>query len=141
LKRPYISKALKLRIARQASNRCGYCQAPQHLLIVRLEIEHIIPLSLGGTSHEDNLWLCCSTCNMYKGSKIAAIDPVSHQQVPLYNPRFQKWSIHFKWSQDGTEIIGITDIGRTTIEALKLNNELSVAARRFWVLLGEFPPA
>jgi hypothetical protein len=77
---------------------------------------------------------------MYKGSKVVAIIPQSGQQVSLFNPRTQKWSIHFKWSQDGTEIIGVTDIGCATINALKLNNELSVVTRRFWVLLGEFPP-
>lgn len=140
MKRPYISKSLKTKVTRQANYRCGYCQAPQHLMVVKLEIEYIIPLSQGGTSDEDNLWLCCSTCNMYKGSKVAFNDPESDRLVPLFNPRLQNWAEHFKWSNDGTEIIGITETGRATVEALKLNNELSVATRRFWVLLGEFPP-
>lgn len=140
MKRPYLSKTLKNRVAKEANYRCGYCQAPQHLMVVKLEIEHIIPLSQGGTSNEDNLWLCCPACNMYKGSKVAAHDPESKRLVPLYNPRLQNWVEHFKWSKDGTEIIGITETGRATVETLKLNNELSVATRRFWVLLGEFPP-
>ena len=140
MKRPYISKTLKNRVAKEANNCCGYCRAPQHLMVVKLEIEHILPLSQGGTSNQDNLWLCCSTCNMYKGLKVAGNDPESNRLVPLFNPRLQNWAGHFKWSKDATEIIGITETGRATVEALKLNNELSVTTRRFWVLLGEFPP-
>lgn len=140
MKRPCISKDLKNKIVKQANYRCGYCQAPQHLMVVKLEIEHIIPLSQSGNSNEENLWSCCATCNMYKGSKINGIDPEVNRLVPLFNPRHQHWSEHFKWSSDGTEIIGITETGRATVVALKLNNELSVATRRFWVLLGEFLP-
>lgn len=77
---------------------------------------------------------------MYKGAKVTANDPQSKQVVQLFNPRMQKWSEHFNWSQDGTKVLGITETGRTTVAALKLNNELAVATRRFWVLLGEFPP-
>jgi len=140
LKRPYISKTLINKIRTKAKERCGYCQAPPHLLAVKLEIEHIIPLAHGGNSTEKKLWLSCPSCNLYKGSKIKAIDPQSNKQVSLYNPRNQKRSDHFKWSKDGTEIVGVTPIGRATVIALRMNNELSVAARRFWVLLGEFPP-
>ncbi len=38
-----------------AGNRCGYCLRPQHLVMARLEIEHIIPLAKGGTDYESNL--------------------------------------------------------------------------------------
>jgi len=99
-----------------------------------------MPISAGGSSDEDNLWLSCSTCNTYKGEQITARYPQSGRLVPLFNPRRQNWFRHFRWSRDGTIIIGRTATGRATVEALQLNNELSLTARRFWVLVGEHPP-
>ena len=39
-----------------------------------------------------------------------------------------------------TQISGITSVGRATIEALQMNNEYVVEARRFWVFAGWHPP-
>lgn len=41
---------------------------------------------------------------------------------------------------DGTEVIGITPIGRVTVNALNLNEEIIVVTRRLWVSVGWFPP-
>ena len=35
---------------------------------------------------------------------------------------------------------GLTSCGRTTIEALRLNNDWIVQARRLWMLVGLHPP-
>jgi hypothetical protein len=43
-------------------------------------------------------------------------------------------------SPHGTQIIGLTSIGRATVAALQLNNELAVEVRRNWVLAGWHPP-
>jgi hypothetical protein len=56
--------------------------------------------------------------------------------VPLFNPRQQSWIEHFRWSLDGTQILGLSATGRATIEALQMNNEYVVESRRFWVLAG-----
>jgi hypothetical protein len=53
----------------------------------------------------------------------------------LFNPRTQAWSDHFQWSQDGAIIVGLTPVGRATVEALRLNNEIAVEVRRNWVLV------
>lgn len=140
MKRPYIGKQLRERVRQGAKNRCGYCLVRQDIIPIRLTIEHIIPISAGGSSDEDNLWLACSTCNTYKGEQIKARYPKSKRIVPLFNPRRQDWFRHFYWSRDGTRIIGRTATGSATVNALQLNNELSLAARRFWVLVGEHPP-
>lgn len=139
-KRPYLSQALRKRIRQQAKNRCGYCLAAQRFFSSRFSIEHLIPLSLGGTSDEDNLWLSCPACNWYKSAKTHGRDSETGNIVPLFNPREQEWHEHFAWSPDGIRIIGKTPIGRATIDALKLNNELALAARRLWVVAGKFPP-
>lgn len=106
----------------------------------RLEIEHIIPRARGGSDDESNLWFSCSLCNRHKGSQITGIDPLSGTLVALFNPRNQRWWEHFQWSPDGTRIIGVTPVGRATVAALRLNNELAVEVRRNWVLAGWHPP-
>jgi len=69
-----INKDLEEKIRRQAKNRCGYCLNPQELMPYKLEIEHLIPKSLGGTDNEENLWLACRECNAHKAAKIEAVD-------------------------------------------------------------------
>ena len=59
----YVSKALRERVAAQATYRCGYCLTQEAVAGFSLEIEHLIPEVLGGPTEEDNLWLACSACN------------------------------------------------------------------------------
>jgi hypothetical protein len=137
----YIPAELVQRVRVSAQNRCGYCLSPQTLVMARLEIEHIIPLVKGGTSDESNLWLACPLCNGHKSSKIEAVDPTTKETVPLFNPRTQRWSDHFYWSDDGTQIIGITPIGRATVAALRLDSDSdAIEVRRYWVEAGWHPP-
>lgn len=139
--RPYLSADVEQRVRQAARNRCGYCLSPQHLVMARLEIEHIIPLARGGTNQEDNLWLACPLCNRYKGDKIEAIDPESGQVAPLFNPRTQDWFSHFRWSEDGLRIIGLTDIGRSTVRALRLDDDPdALIVRSYWIMAGWHPP-
>jgi hypothetical protein len=77
---------------------------------------------------------------LYKSDKTHGRDPQTNQRVRLFNPRTQSWSQHFRWSEDGTEIIGRTVCGRATVEALNLNNPLAVNVRHNWVSVGWFPP-
>jgi len=139
-KKNYIKKAVRLRICQQAQDRCGYCLTPQDFVTSRLPIEHIIPTSREGPSIEENLWLSCSSCNSHKGNKTHARDPLTGQTVKLFNPRKQIWREHFAWIQNGLRIAGMTPIGRATVVALKLNNPLSIKARRIWITTGQFPP-
>jgi hypothetical protein len=109
--------------------------------MARLEIEHLIPLAHGGGSDESNLWLACPLCNRFKGSKVAAIDPITEQLLPLFNPRTQDWFEHFRWSADGLRIIGLTPIGRATVVALHLSDDPdAITVRGYWALAGWHPP-
>jgi hypothetical protein len=58
----------------------------------------------------------------------------------LFNPRLQRWTPHFTWSEDGTKVIGRTACGRATVGALRLNNAIAVMVRREWVAAGWHPP-
>ena len=135
-----ISPQLRQNIIEIAQNRCGYCLSHQRYTMSKLEIEHIFPKSLGGKDDEENLWLSCGLCNRYKRSQIEAFDEETQIFVKLFNPRTQNWSEYFAWSADGVEIIGLTAIGRATVKALKLNNEIAVEVRRNWIIAGWHPP-
>lgn len=135
-----ISEELKARVRTQAKNQCGYCRSLQKYVLGMLEIEHIIPKAKRGTDDEDNLWLACRLCNNFKGTQTHAKDPVTGHEVKLFNPRHQKWSEHFTWSEDGIYIVGKTACGRATVIALQLNNTYAVMVRREWVSVGWHPP-
>lgn len=136
-----VSAEVVRRVREAARNRCGYCLSPQHLVMARLEIEHIIPLSKGGSQDESNLWLACPLCNRYKSDKITAVDPETGEVTPLFNPRTQVWSEHFRWSEDGLRIIGLTPVGRATATALHLGDDPdALEVRSYWVLAGWHPP-
>lgn len=136
----YISKKLKEKIRQQAKFRCGYCLRSEALMGMPMEFEHLKPLVAGGENTEENLWLACRRCNEFKGTQTHALDSETNEQVSLFNPRNENWNEHFYWSADGTKIIGRTSIGRATVVALKLNEEIIVTARKLWVSVGWFPP-
>jgi hypothetical protein len=123
-----------------AQYHCGYCLTSQRMTAMPMHIEHLIPLAAGGTSDEENLWLACPLCNGAKGTRMRYPDPATGKDAPLFNPRRDVWSAHFRWSENGVEIIGLTPCGRATVVVLKLNNEYFTRARRRWVLAGWHPP-
>lgn len=136
-----VSAEVEHRIRLAAQNRCGYCLSPQHLVMARLEIEHIIPLAKGGSNHETNLWLACPICNGHKAGKIEGVDPETGVTVALFNPRLQAWFQHFSWSSDGLRIMGLTPTGRATVQALSLSDDPdALIVRGYWVLAGWHPP-
>ena len=106
----------------------------------KLEIEHIVPKSKGGSDAEENLWLSCGLCNRYKGTQTEGLDAETQTLAALFDPLRQIWTEHFAWSADETQIVGVTPTGRATINALKLNNEIAVEVRRNWILAGWHPP-
>ena len=136
-----IPAAVERRVHAVARDRCGYCLSPQHLVMARLEIEHIIPRAKGGSDDESNLWLACPICNRHKSDKTTGIDPESGTTVPLFNPRAQAWTDHFCWSEDGLRILGLTPVGRATVDALHLSDDPdALEVRSYWTLAGWHPP-
>jgi hypothetical protein len=139
--REHISADLERRIREAARHRCGYCLSPQRLVMARLELEHLIPISKGGTNEESNLWLSCPLCNRYKADRLVARDPQSGEEVPLFNPRLEHWSDHFRWTEDALRIVGLTPKGRATVAALHLDDDPdAIVVRSYWVLAGWHPP-
>jgi len=64
-----LSTALRAAVRLAATNRCGYCLTSQAYIPWPLEIDHIIPRARGGSDAEDNLWLSCRACNLFKGQQ------------------------------------------------------------------------
>jgi hypothetical protein len=136
----YISIKLRRRVIRVAENRCEYCRAAQEMTLATFHLDHVIPQVAGGTTVFENLCLSCPFCNQFKGEQWRARDPETRRLVTLFHPRRDHWAEHFEWSRDGTVIVGLTSRGRATVNALQLNNPISLIARRFWVASGIHPP-
>lgn len=140
MSKAFVSPSLRRRVAEQARHRCGYCLSTESIVGTPMDVEHIIPESQGGSTEEQNLWLSCSLCNSYKGTRTTSVDPISGREVPLFDPRRQSWNEHFGWEEAGSMIVGLTAIGRATVLALVLNRPPLVKARRRWAAVGWHPP-
>lgn len=136
---PRIPKKIRWQVIERAKARCEYCQT-QQAIVGYMEIDHIVPVSAGGSNDIDNLSLACHVCNHSKLDAETSIDAETGEEVSLFNPRHQKWSEHFYWNEDKTMIVGLTAIGRATIIRLKMNNAEIVKARSIWVAAGWHPP-
>jgi hypothetical protein len=134
------SVAQRQAVEARAGGYCEYCLSPVKYAVQSFECEHILPIREGGKTTLNNLAFACGGCNRCKAARTVAPDPENGQLVPLYNPRQQKWHDHFVWNQDFTLVIGLTAIGRSTVEALRINRPGVVNLRRVLLIAGEHPP-
>ena len=67
-KRKPIKPALRQAVYERDNFTCQYCGF--HASEKELEIDHIVPVSRGGTNDIDNLRTSCSKCNKKKGAKL-----------------------------------------------------------------------
>jgi hypothetical protein len=134
------SAALRQRVAERARGCCEYCFTQRRFSCDPFSIEHVLPRSRGGTSAPGNLALACQGCNNHKHTHLGGVDPVSGADVPLYHPREDIWSDHFAWTEDYTEIVGLTARGRATVLRLQLNRPAVVALRTILAAAHLHPP-
>lgn len=67
-KRKKISARYRLVILRRDGFKCGYCGRigrPKGM-----HVDHLIPVSIGGTNDPFNLMAACAKCNMRRGTKM-----------------------------------------------------------------------
>ena len=121
-------------VARRANHQCEYCLAPEEFFNSPFEVEHLVPRARGGRGHLDNLVLACRNCNGSKHARLTLRDPDTYVEVPIFNPRGQRWSDHFVFriSEVGVEIAGKTAIGRATALHLNMNSAKALEARTLW---------
>ena len=116
-------------VAERAQRRCEYCHAPEEVFNFAFEVEHPLPQSRGGSDVLDNLALSCHACNRFKSDFLTGFDPVTGHEVPLFNPRRDRWAEHFRIDPETLEMIGLSPVGRATITRLQMNRLRHINAR------------
>lgn len=133
-----IPVALRRLVIQRADNRCEYCGISQTGQVATFHIDHVVPSVAGGETSVENLALACVSCSLRKGARQKIEDPVAGDRVLIFNPRQQDWKEHFSWHD--VQVVGLTKVGRATVEALDLNRPTMVAIRSEEALLGRHPP-
>ena len=137
---PESIAGLKRQVAERAAGYCEYCRSQSRFAVQPFSVEHIEPRSGGGKTNAENLALSCQGCNNHKYNKTVGTDPATGEAAPLFHPRKKRWRDHFAWSEDGTQVLGLTPTGRATVVTLRLNREGVVNLRRVLFAAGEHPP-
>ena len=122
-----MDAALERRVRQRAGGRCEHCRLPQAASGVPFEIDHVIARKHRGRTTASNLAVSRIDCNGHKGPNLSGLDPATGELTPLFHPRRHKWGHHFRY--EGGTLIGRTAIGRTTVEALRINLPSLVALR------------
>jgi hypothetical protein len=136
---PAIPVSLRRLVIQRADNHCEYCGLSQLGQEATFHIDHVTPVAAGGETRAENLALACVSCSLHKSARQMFVDPQTNEMVSIFHPRQQIWKEHFRW--DGVIIIGLTAIGRATINALKMNRAIILAIRTEEEILGRHPPS
>jgi uncharacterized protein (TIGR02646 family) len=135
----YVPVDLRRRVRETSLSCCAYCQTDEALTVATFEIEHIVPISLGGATEFENLCLACPACNRFKSNRTYGITDAGHE-ASLFHPQQDLWRDHFDWSVAGTVIVGLTEVAEATIRTLRMNRPQVVDVRALWVDAGRHPP-
>jgi hypothetical protein len=135
-----MKKSIKSKVFERALGCCEYCLSQSEFSHDDFAVEHIQPRALGGSDDFENLALSCQACNNRKFTAQVVVDPIDGEFVRLYNPRQDIWSEHFRWAAQFSEVVGISSIGRATVERLELNRTGLVNLRRALHKAGCHPP-
>jgi hypothetical protein len=133
-----MARTRREQVWKRANGRCEYCQIPQEFDVRPFQIDHVRAQKHRGASELNNVALSCLPCNAYKGPNVAGYDPRLNTLQRLFNPRVDDWNKTFRW--DGPVLVGMTAIGRATIEVLRINAADRVAHRLLLIEAGVFPP-
>ena len=126
-------------VAQRAAHGCEYCRAPEAVFNFPFEVEHILPPRRGGLDDPSNWSLSCRSCNLHKSSHTEGLDPETQAPARLFHPRQDRWDDHFRFETATGLVLGLTNIGRATVNCLRMNSPAQLAARRQWLRLQLFP--
>ena len=133
----YVPVGLRDLILERAGGCCEYCHLSQTYSDVAFHVEHIIAIAHGGKSVENNLALSCPRCNLYKGTNIAAADPLTDEPTFLFHPRRHRWNEHFRLN--GAVIEALTPEGRATALVLRFNDQERIEQRALLLQFDRYP--
>ncbi|MGA3116868.1 MAG: HNH endonuclease signature motif containing protein [Syntrophobacteraceae bacterium] len=103
-----VSESLRRLVSTRAERLCEYCLIHEDDTFFGCQVDHIISLKHGGTTHEGNLAYACVFCNPHKRADIGSVLADTGEFIRFYNPRQDKWSGHFRL--EGPLIKPIADI-------------------------------
>jgi hypothetical protein len=69
---------------------------------------------------------------------VTVTDPDTVELLPLFDPRHDRWSDHFRF--EGYFVVGLTPTGRTLVPAFDLNSTQRIFIRSTEEGAGLFPP-
>jgi hypothetical protein len=122
-------------LRRLVRDRAGeYCLIPEAFTLATHAIDHIVAEKHGGPTSAENLALSCAICNARKGSDLASVDPETGAIVPLFHPRRDRWTDHFRLVGDRIE--PLTPVGRVTVRILQFNHPDQIEERALLVAAG-----
>jgi 5-methylcytosine-specific restriction endonuclease McrA len=70
-------KKIRAKVLAAGGYECVYCGANE-----KLSVDHVIPISKGGTDEMENLVVACIKCNSKKNSKMPHLFLTPHSTVP-----------------------------------------------------------
>ncbi len=152
------NQAVRDAVAQRGAHACEYCLMPTD---AAFEVEHIVPearwadyqanrypglrprarLRLITPDHVVNYAWSCAFCNGKKGGR-----PRRRNEVRFFDPRYDDWPQHFAFDPSSAyiSIIGLTDIGKVTVETMGFNLDgrrvSPVAERHVQIARGIYPP-
>lgn len=135
-----MTERLRQAVREHARGHCEYCLAPDDHSSASFTIDHLRPRSAQGSDDLTNLAWSCWNCSSHKAAAMTALDPLTNQQVALFNPRIDTWEEHFRWDEEQVRVEGITPTGRATVERLQMNEPAIVNLRRLLMLIERHPP-
>lgn len=92
MRRAYLSHRERFGVLERCNFACFYCGLPARQGVVQLQVEHVIPVSQGGSNDPWNLVAACEPCNSGKAA-FAPTEEVVAAATALYmswggrNPR------------------------------------------------------
>ena len=132
-----IPKAVRDEVVRRAEGRCEYCRLPTVADSAPPHVDHVRAKQHRGGDDATNLALTCDRCNLLKGPNLSAYDPLTDEIVNLFDPRRMVWTDHFAGVSG--EVLGLTPVGRATVELLRMNEEQRLRLRAALSDAGEWP--
>ena len=129
-----MDDTLRQLVRSRAASRCEYCHLPESLTDAPFHIDHIIAVKHRGETHSENLAWSCFYCNSFKGPNLSGWDVRERTVTRLFHPRTDEWQQHFVWR--GPQLVGLTAIGRVTIDVLVINDPQAVEFRKVLLELG-----
>ena len=137
MSQPRIPAALRAAVRERAGGCCEYCRMPEAGAFFAHEPDHVIATQHRGQTELANLALACLQCNRFKGPNIASVDPETNRIVPLFNPRTDSWSEHFR--VESGRVIPLTPVARATAALLNFDDPDRQEARQKLVQAGRYP--